>query len=163
MFYVDNWNFTTVIITYCRLMQCGKDTVSLNHLFLIRLGGLSLCSYSTKRQSNIFIGCQPHGRISLTGRKPTTQLRALSATVAQPLELLPRYLGTGFFPMFVPISACAVARNYPISVLAERATPIPHSLSVWSGADSPLATTRYLRIWASTSVLSYLALAVFYV
>ena len=152
-------------------MQCGKDTVSLNHLFLIRLRGLSLCGYrairlygySTSRNSKSFIGCQPHGRISLTGRKPTTQLRALSATVAQPLELLPRYLGTGFFPMFVPISACAVARNYPISVLAERATPIPHSLSVWSGADSPLATTRYLRIWASTSVLSYLALAVFYV
>ena len=62
---------------------------------------MRLCGYSTSRQSNIFIGCQPHGRISLTGRKPTTQLRALSATVAQPLEHLPRNLRTGFFHMFV--------------------------------------------------------------
>ena len=109
---------------------------------ILRLGGLVgfsrlLCGYSTSQPCNIFIGCKPHGRISHTCRKPTTLFQLTSATVAQPVEHLPLNFeavgSSSAWDRFFSHVCAILARNYPTSVSAERATPIPHSITSYYG------------------------------
>ena len=70
----------------------------------------------------VVIGCKPHGRISHTVRKPTTQTLIPSTAVALPVEHLPQK------HMFETTLAYAVGTELCYLGFRERATPVPHSL-----------------------------------
>ena len=54
-------------------------------------------------------------------------------------------MGQAFFHMFVPTSAYAVGTDYPTSASAERATPIPHSLTFNTVSKLTLASSSYMQ------------------
>ena len=95
-----------------------------------------LCGCSISRQCNIFIGCKPHGRILRTNRSHyvngliSCRVSTGRGSASESLRLLVQVPPvTGFFTRFCPLRHMRSERIHPISVLVERATPLPDSLS----------------------------------
>ena len=116
-------------------ISCWKMTSSVFSFILGWAASLLsrlLCGHSTSWQCNIFIGCKLHGRISATVAKPmplcSVNHKLLGSNGRVSWGLIPTQGGM-FLTCLCPLRHTRLVRNYPLSVLAERATPIPHSLS----------------------------------